>query len=225
MTGVLRLANSGATIATALLLLAGGTAPASGAAGAQPAEPAPRAGGVVVVLDPLVRFERIQDGSDAPASSYDGAGYAAALRGRAATSMATRGLQPIRAESLGAADAPATAGAAVEALQRLRAQSGKLARGVLADDARESLARVAAARERCHVLVLFVKGKLGPRGSWDPNSGAITSAMNSMLLQAALVSTDGGQGGLAGMMMKGEALGTALAQLLSSVPPQPKPAA
>jgi hypothetical protein len=43
------------------------------------------------------------------------------------------------------------------------------------------------------VLIQHVRVRLGPGGSWDPNTGMITSAMNTTRMTAAILATTNGQ--------------------------------
>jgi len=89
----------------------------------------------------------------------------------------------------------------VEACKNLEALSSRLARGNVSDDATNEFARLAAFDERYAVLAQFVRVQTGPGGSWDPNTGAISSSTASTLIQAALLSAKTGK-----VIWKGERL-------------------
>lgn len=137
----------------------------------------------VIILQPAISFERMQDGSELPMSQSDKDAYATRLDARATAAAATRELSifdPAKASnSLGAVPA--------DVLEQLRSQSSKLARGVVTDAAKENLTYLAPYCNDCLVLVQYMKGKVGPRGSWNPMTGGITSKLNSLLLQASLI--------------------------------------
>jgi hypothetical protein len=80
-----------------------------------------------------------------------------------------------------------------EAFARLNEVSSRLARGNVTDEAKTDLNLLSAPGERQLVLAHFLKIKVGPGRSWDPNLGTITSAMESTLAQAALVCSDTGK--------------------------------
>jgi len=74
-------------------------------------------------------------------------------------------------------------------LRQLEPLTNRLAHGAINDQAREVLNHLSTLPENYLVFVQFMEVKEGPGGSWNPNTGAITSAMFSTLVRAALIST------------------------------------
>jgi len=86
-------------------------------------------------------------------------------------------------------------------LGQLEPLTSRLAHGAINDDAQEILSRFATLPEGYLIFVQFMELKEGPGGSWNPNTGGITSAMSSTLVRAALISTRAGR-----VIWKGEDL-------------------
>lgn len=78
--------------------------------------------------------------------------------------------------------------AAIEACKHLQALASRVARGNINEEVKGVLNQLAALDEEYIVFVHFFRLKTGPGRSWDPNTGAITSAVASTLMQSALVS-------------------------------------
>jgi hypothetical protein len=140
----------------------------------------------VIILDPLLRFEDIRNESVPPAYAGANDSFESRLLYAARNEVESRKLSVVKPETLSQL-------AAADLCKQLQTMSSRLARGNINDEAREILNRLAAINDRHVVLAQFMKVKLGPGRSWNSYSGAITSAMNSTLLQAALVSCKTGQ--------------------------------
>jgi len=140
----------------------------------------------VIILDPLVRFENIKD--ESVSQAYGGPNYSFESR------LLTTGKDAVESQKLSVVK-PETLSEPVAAdlCKQLQTMSSRLARGNINDEAREILNRLTAINDRHVVLAQFMKVKLGPGASWNPYTGAITSPMNSTLVQAALVSCKTGQ--------------------------------
>lgn len=80
----------------------------------------------------------------------------------------------------------------VSLASELSAESDELLRAAKLATALEKLEALGKALSVDAVLVQFFKIKIGPGRSWDPNSGAITVAMNSGHLRVAILDTRDG---------------------------------
>jgi hypothetical protein len=149
---------------------------------AKPASP----GYEVIILEPVVRFENIKDESVPP--DYAGA------NGVFVNRLVDTAKNEVESRKLGVAKPEAfTEPSTAEQCKQLEPLSSRLARGIVNDEAKEILSRLAAINDRDVLLVQSMRVKLGPGRSWDQFTGAITSAMNSTVLHAALVSCKTGQ--------------------------------
>jgi hypothetical protein len=137
----------------------------------------------VVLLKPLLRFEDTRVGGSTITPAGDD-GFESLLLSAAkialgpkTTTVAPESLQP-----------PAT-----EASARLNEASSRLARGNVTDQLKTDLNLLVPAGERGLVLAHFVRIKVGPGSSWNSFTGAITSAMDSTLVEVALVCSNSGK--------------------------------
>lgn len=78
---------------------------------------------------------------------------------------------------------------AVGWLDQLEPLTSRLAHGAMNDEAREILSHFATLPEASFIFVQSMELHQGPGGSWNPNTGGITSPMASTLVRAALIST------------------------------------
>ena len=143
----------------------------------------------VVILPPQVELEELPSG-------WNGAGFGAIPMGRsqpaggnfdstladnASAHLSDRHYTVVAADAL----KDASAGDLLKQLEPLRS---RLARGAVNDEAQSILDRLAESSDDYLLFVQIVKIKNGPGGSWNPNTGAITSRLASTLVQAALIS-------------------------------------
>lgn len=131
----------------------------------------------VWIIEPKISREDTASGSPAfePASQP----LAADLAARAAAALRARGCTVVN----GPEASPDLASSA----SAMAGQSDQLLRRFIPAEATALLRSFAAEHPGEVLLVQSMKIKTGPRGSWDPMSGAITSAMNSTLMRAAIV--------------------------------------
>ena len=158
-------------------------APAAATAAQEPvpasaAKPTVPPGPKIIILKPTMRFEDTRSDVLIPKHAAQDSEYEYQLNNAARKSIGTRA-PVLEAEKLDAAGA--------EACRQLQALASRLARGNVNEEVKEGLGRLAALDEEYIVLVQFFRLKTGPGGSWNPNTGAITSQLQSTLLQAALV--------------------------------------
>jgi hypothetical protein len=83
--------------------------------------------------------------------------------------------------------------AQTNAAHQLAASSHRLLRANPAPELRQDLQSLGTTAESSAALFHYVRVKRGPSGSWDPNTGAITSAASSTYFQAALVDCQTGK--------------------------------
>jgi hypothetical protein len=150
--------------------------------GAQPTIAGPETR--VVILDPALRFESVTDESPVPMNEGVLRAYSDVLSAQATAVVQRRKLAVVDIES--------TAGVA-EIAADLQPLVARLARGALNADTVALLARLAAIDQNFAVLAIRMRAKSGVGGSWNPNTGAITSSMNTTELSAALVSRGAGR--------------------------------
>jgi hypothetical protein len=140
----------------------------------------------ILVISPLLRFESVQTEAVLPPSEYYGQAFEQQLIAWAkkeATARAFEVAEPASPDVVPAASA----------CEQLTAQSNKLARGIVADEAKPSLDSIASVNANYAVLVQYLRVKIGPGGSWNSYTGEITSTMSNMLIDAALVSSRDGR--------------------------------
>lgn len=133
----------------------------------------------VILLAPQVSLDVLQPNSKT--QGIDNAAFEQLLTETARTHLQAQNFTPVDPASL---QSPIVA----DSLSQLEPLRSRLARGLVNDDARTAFARLAAQPGDDLILVQFVHFKEGPGGSWDPNTGAITSQMSSTLIQIALIS-------------------------------------
>jgi hypothetical protein len=150
--------------------------------------PAPLRTAKVILIAPQVRLEDMVTGRVLNPAQFRSATQHSTYESRlldAARSKITPKASVLEAEAMGEPVA--------ESGSNLQALSSRLAHGYVTDEAKQEFARLAALNEQQLILVQFIRVKVGPRGYWDPNTGAIGSAARSTLVQAALISCRSGQ--------------------------------
>lgn len=134
----------------------------------------------VIVLPPQVAYEQLSANSR---GGYFGSGsFESTLTNAAHSNLSARNYALVAPESLQNPNA-------VDWLNQLQPLTSRLARGAINDEAQQILNRLATLPGDYLIYVQFMRVKQGPGGSWNPNTGAITSQMSSTLLQGALIST------------------------------------
>lgn len=138
----------------------------------------------VIVLPPLVTYEQLSASSRG--RYFSSGSFESALTNAARSNLSARNYTLVTPESLQNPNA-------VDWLNQLQSLTSRLARGAINDEAQQILDRLATLPGDYLIYVQFMRIKEGPGGSWNPNTGAITSQMSSTLVQVALISTRGGQ--------------------------------
>jgi hypothetical protein len=132
-----------------------------------------------MILSPRLSFEHLQSTSTIAAGELDGP----LLEKR----MAMAAAEAVRARGLSAVDCFAGDPAEATTCSALEGFATDLSRGRATPEARAVLPSADSGAADIAVLASSMRGKLGPGGYWDPNSGAIRKAMSSVTLRAALV--------------------------------------
>jgi hypothetical protein len=143
---------------------------------------ATQASRMVITLSPKVVLEQ----STSTSHIQDVSAIESALGTHAISELKARQYTTVAPENLRNSDA-------IDCLKQLQPLSSRLARGAFNDEALQLLGHLATLPQDSLILVQFARIKEGPRGSWNPMNGAITSGMSSTLLQAALIATRTGQ--------------------------------
>jgi hypothetical protein len=139
----------------------------------------------VIILPPQVVFEQLTAYSRG--HNFGGVSFEPALFKAANTILSTQGYTVVMPESL------QDNTNAIDWLTQLQPLTSRLSRGVINDEARQIFSHLGTLPENYLIFIQFMRIKEGPGGSWDPNTGAITSQMSSTILQAALISPRTGQ--------------------------------
>jgi hypothetical protein len=134
----------------------------------------------IIILRPLLRFERVQDEAPLPASAYEGDVFEARLHASAR--------DIIDSKKFALFDARAHQELRmVELCEQLCLGSPNLSTGIVSGEIQNSLRQLASFNERLAVLVQFLRVKIGPGGYYNPSTGQMGSSMSSSLLQASLI--------------------------------------
>jgi hypothetical protein len=140
----------------------------------------------ILVLRPLLKFERIQDEAPLLASDYQ--------RGAIESDLLAAARHVIESKKFIMVDPQAHQDMNIaELCEKLHSQSAKLSRGIVSDEIEISLKQLASFNERSAVFVQLFRVKIGPGGYWNPNTGAIASSMSSSSLRVALIRCSTGQ--------------------------------
>jgi hypothetical protein len=145
--------------------------------------------GLGPVLTPKVVFEDTQTESPLDSTAHGGPGLVTALTERAIAALKAK-------------DIPYAAyvsdGDLVAEQKKLAEQASALANRLIRvnpdPEAIRFIQGLAATNVLVAVLVQYVRVKVGPSGTWDPNSGAITSGASSSHFRAALLECQTGRG-------------------------------
>ncbi|MBZ5671785.1 MAG: hypothetical protein LAO04_18915 [Acidobacteriia bacterium] len=148
------------------------------------AKPVGPPGPKIILLKPTMQFEDVRSDALIPTYAAMESEYENHLLNAAKEGVGTK-LPVVELEKLDPAG--------TEACRHLQALASRVARGNINEEAKETLSRLAALDEEQLVLVQFFRLKMGPGRSWNPNTGAITAAVESTLMQAALVSCKTGR--------------------------------
>jgi hypothetical protein len=132
--------------------------------------PVEQAAVAVLVLPPTLSYEALHNEAPLSATPFGAAAVAADVK-----AVAIRSAQASSLELAPDADAGADG------------LSAALLRRQIPEDAKSALAKLADSDERAAVLATVLRVKVGPGGSWNSYTGAITSGMSQTRLQAALV--------------------------------------
>jgi hypothetical protein len=143
--------------------------------------------GKVLVLAPQLTVERMEDGT--PTQLPNKAEFVR-------TDLARLALESLTSHGIAAASADAAGGAMAmgqAAEVETAAASHLLMKEPKPEHLTAALRRLGENTGSSAVLIQHVRVRLGPGGSWDPNTGMITSAMNTTRMTAAILATTNGQ--------------------------------
>lgn len=166
---------------SAVVLLCGCASPRVVPSRSQPALTAQVKPGLsICVLDPKLTYETTGNEEAVDGSRFGANEVKADLVRTASDALTTNGFSAQRPGDLSLAS-------------ELSAESDELLRTAKSAATLERLEALGKRLPVDAVLVQCFRVKIGPGGSWDPNTGAITSAMNSGHLRAAILDTRGGR--------------------------------
>lgn len=140
----------------------------------------------IIIVQPLLKFERIHDEAILPASDYQGNAIEAKMLAYAKSVVEMRKFVIVDPQIYHEVEVAGL-------FNQLCSMSPKLSIGVVDNGANILFKRLASFNERIAVLMQFFKVKVGPGGYWNPNTGAIASSMSNAVLQASLISCSTGK--------------------------------
>jgi len=138
----------------------------------------------VFIMQPLLKFERIESETDIPADNYGGKAIESGIVRAAKTTLASRKFSIV--------DYRKQTGKTAEICCQVCSLSSRLSQGVVDDNSKGLLGSLGGQVEGRTALLNSLKVKVGSGGSWDPNSGAITSSNTYSVLRAALLNCEEG---------------------------------
>jgi len=138
----------------------------------------------IIIVQPLLKFERVYDEAILPASDYQGNAIEAKMLAYAKSVVETRKFVIVDPQIYHEVEVAGL-------FNQLCSMSPKLSMGVVDNGANILFKRLASSNERIAVLMQFFKVKVGPDGKIS--TFGITSAMSSSVLQASLISCSTGK--------------------------------
>lgn len=136
----------------------------------------------VRVLTPKVVYEDARTEAPLAASAFGGAGLEVALVAKALSALAPKGF----AQVVSCADVSDLSEEQMTIAEQAGELSNRLFRAHPDPRVLALLRGLAEVDQPVAVLAQYVRVKVGPRGTWDPNTGAITSSASSTVFRAAL---------------------------------------
>lgn len=140
----------------------------------------------IFILQPLLKFERLQDEVILDPSNFGGTSIVSSLNTTARNAVLRSKYQVAETEVMNAPEI-------VDLYSRLQSLSSRLAAGQLNDEADTTLQRLSALDQNLVILSHFLYAKVGRGGYWNPMSGAIGSSMSTSRLQVSLIRCSTGQ--------------------------------
>lgn len=134
----------------------------------------------VLILSPLLKFERLHDETILDPSEFGGPAIISNLNARARNALVKGKFRIAQTESLKATEF-------VDLLSRLQSLSSSLSTGQVKDEANGILKRLSAQNQHLLILSHFLYSKVGPGGYWNPNTGAIGSSMSTCRIRVSLI--------------------------------------
>jgi len=133
----------------------------------------------IVILRPLLKFERIHDEAVISAADYDGDAIETSLVTMAKNIIGSRDIALTNFKGRNEDESGIN--------KKLISSIPKLSRGIVNNVNGDLIKSVATIDAHITVLVSYVRVKVGSDGSWNANSGAITSSNSKTILHAALI--------------------------------------
>ena len=140
----------------------------------------------IIILRPLLRFERLRDEVILNASEFGGTAIEDSLYAAARAAAAKSKIEVIDYDSINTPEF-------FNLCSKLRSLSSQLAAGHINDEVKEILQRLSVLNPNLLVLSHFLYVKVGPRGYWNPCTGAIGSSMSTSFFQASLIHCNTGK--------------------------------
>ena len=137
----------------------------------------------VLMLDPFLKFERLQDETVLAASTFQGKELEEKMRTAARDALISRHL------------VGATCGSLEEPLAAscVRLGSSLVSQGAREEGASRDLQNLASLDSRYAVLSQSLLVKVGPKGFWSPTNGAIGSSLSTTRLQVSVIQCSTGK--------------------------------
>jgi len=134
----------------------------------------------VLVLDPVIMYERIDDEQPLSSVAFGGEVIQDNLFLAAKHAVRSGKLKAIEPKSIDEADES-------ELLEKIAPMIPKLSYGVMEEKTTSLMKSIYSDSNPRAILVNYVRVKVGSGGSWNPNSGAITSSNSKSIFNAALI--------------------------------------
>ncbi len=134
----------------------------------------------VLVLTPRFDYERLEDEVRLEASAFHGGLMEQSMHRFAENLVKSREMVKVKA---------ATRKKLLDAnlSTDIRKKIPRLVRGIFDAESKDLLKAMAAHEQSMVVLLSYVRVLVGKRGTWDPNSGAITASSSRSLFESVLV--------------------------------------
>jgi hypothetical protein len=141
----------------------------------------------VLINKPLIRFESVTDETILNSNDYNGKNIESKMNEAARNAVGNSNFKIAEISDDGY-----TAGFG-DLCSKLNAMSSRLASGYISDEATIIFHQLSSENQNLLILSQCLIAKVGPKGSYNSYTGAITSKMFSYLLKASLINCSTGQ--------------------------------